>query len=289
MDREKIRIQGSASAVQNKISLPVKTKNRIMQKQRYKEAFPCVRMEASYMAETAVSLPFFVGFLMFLLFFFQILTVEQEVGNALFSAGRELSIMYCRNQEDTAGESLVAKAVFLKNLPKDSCAEQFIKGGRRGISLIKSEFTGNYIRFRAEYKIRFPIGLFGKKEIRITQNVMCRKWTGNSGQNAFEEIVYITKKGSVYHRNIHCTYLRPSIEGVSKSRVAELRNADGGKYYSCRICMKRRNENTGMVYITKYGNRYHGRKDCSRIQRTAFAVHLSEAAGKRACSKCGKE
>lgn len=289
MGRNTMRIQGSASVMQNKISLPVKKKKRIMQKQISKEAFPCVRMEASYMADTAAALPFFVGFLMLLLFFFQILTVEQEVGNALFSTGRELSVTCVWNQEDPAGESLAAKAALFKNLPKDSCAEKFIKGGRRGISLINSEFTGNYIRLRAEYKIQFPIGLFGKQEIRISQSTMCRKWTGNSGQNAFDEIVYLTKNGSVYHRSPVCTYLKPSIEGVSKSSVAALRNADGGRYYSCGRCMKGNSNSAGLVYLTKYGSLYHGRRDCSRIRRTAFAVHLSEVSGKKACSKCGKE
>lgn len=289
MGHKKMRVQGSVSALQNKISLPVKKKNQIIIKLLYKETFPCIRIKASYMAETAVAIPFFTGFLMLLLFFFQILTVQQEVGNALFSSGRELSVMFCQKQEDAAGEGLAAKAILCKYLPKDSFAEKFISGGRMGISFRDSDFSGNYIRLKVNYTIRIPIGLFGKRGILVTQNTVCRKWTGKSAKDTLEEIVYITEKGSVYHRSTDCTYLKPSVESVSKSAVKKLRNADGAKYYSCWACMKGKNTNTITVYITKYGNRYHGRANCSRIKRTAFAIHLSEADGRRACSKCGKE
>ena len=78
MDHKKMRIQGSVSVIQNQISLPVNKKNRIISKQMYKEALPCVRMEGSYMTELAVGIPFFVGFLLLLLFFFRVLAVEQE-------------------------------------------------------------------------------------------------------------------------------------------------------------------------------------------------------------------
>lgn len=287
MDHKKVGIQGYVSVIQNKISLPVNKK--LIANKMHAEAFPCIRMEASYMAETAVAIPFFTGFLMLLLFFFQILTVEQEVGNALFSTGRELSVMFCQKQEDAAGDSLLAQGMLIQKLPKDSFAEAFIKGGKTGISLKKSEFSENYIRLRADYKIRFPIGLFGKKEIPVTQNLMCRKWTGESRKDPLEEIVYVTKNGRVYHRSADCTYLKPSVESVDKSMVEKLRNADGGKYNSCRACMKGKYRNIKTVYITKYGDLYHGKRNCSRIKRTAFAIHLSEAKGKDACSKCGKE
>ena len=289
MDHEKMRIQGGVSVIQYKISLPVKKKNQIISKEIQKETLPCIRMEGSYMAELAVAIPFFVGFLMIILFFFQILTVEQEVENALFSTGRELAVVFCEKQEDTAGERLTAKALFLKNLAKNSAAEEFVTGGRMGISLSESDFSGNYVRLKANYKICFPIGLFGKKELRITQKVMCRKWTGRNDSDPKEEIVYVAKNGSVYHRSRECTYLKPSVESVNKNAVGGLRNADGGKYYSCGACIKGNMTNTMVVYITKYGNRYHGRRDCKRIKRTVFAVRLSETEGKNACSKCGKE
>ncbi len=289
MDHKKMRIQGSVSVIQNQISLPVNKKNRIISKQMYKEALPCVRMEGSYMTELAVGIPFFVGFLLLLLFFFRVLAVEQEVGNALLVSGRKLAVISCQEGENPMETSLTAKAMLLKNLPKDSFAAAFIRGGRSGISLKNSDFSGNYIRLKADYRIRFPLGLFGKKELHITQNAVCRKWTGESRANPFEEIVFVTKNGMVYHKNRDCTYLKPSIESIPESAAAGLRNADGGKYYSCRACRKGKNTNTKVVYITKYGNRYHGRKNCSRIRRTVFAVHLSKTEARRACSKCGKE
>ena len=91
-----------------KISLPVKCK--VFSKQIDKEAPLCIRMEASYMAETAVAIPFFAGFMALLLFFFQVLMIQQEVGNALYIAGRELSVMESRENKGSDVSVLAAKA-----------------------------------------------------------------------------------------------------------------------------------------------------------------------------------
>jgi len=271
----------------NKISLLVKDK--IISGHTDQKAPPCVYMRASYMAECAVIIPFFAGFMALLLFFFQALLVQQEVGNAMLKAGREMAAVECET-DDKPGGVFLAKAMILLNLSEDSPAEQFVKGGRQGISMVRSDFSGDYISLRADYKIKFPIGLFGKLDLEITQKLKCRKWTGKKfKKSAEEEIVFITKKGSVYHRKRDCTYLKPNVTLVNGAFLAEIRNADGGKYYSCIKCMKNKNPNNMMVYVAKYGDRCHSNPDCSRIKRTALAVRLSEVKGWRACSKCGKE
>lgn len=271
-----------------KISLPEKKKS-IFKKLR-KGTPLCICAEASYMAESAVALPFFAGFMLVLLFFFQVLTVQQEVGNALFDAARRTAALECKADESPHTGVLAARAFFIRNIPKDSAAESFIRGGRGHILLSNSDLSGNYVFLQADYKIRLPFGLFGNREIAVTQKVKCRKWTGSSGaKDSREEIVFVTPQGNVYHRKRNCSYLEPIIESVSKRQVGKLRNADGGKYYSCVKCMKNKKDDNITVYIAKYGNRYHGNRNCSRIKRTVFAVRLSEVQGKRGCSKCGRE
>lgn len=273
--------------INNKISLPVK---KISVK---KEAPPCIRMEGSYMVELSVLLPFFAGFMVVLLFFFQVLTVQQEVENALLISGRELSVLAVEEgKKDSAVGAVMAKALVLKNIRKNSATEAFVRDGKLGISLIESDFSGDYIDLQANYKMRLPIGLFGKQDIFITQRLRCRKWTGNSGNadgDEEEKIVYITPNGSVYHMKRDCTAIKLSISTVPGSTVSGIRNETGGKYDACSKCMKNKNPHTMMVYVTKYGGFFHSSRSCSRIKRTVLAVRGSEVKKRTACSKCRGE
>lgn len=268
-----------------KISLPV-TKN-----QTSKEAPPCVRMKGSYMVELAVVLPFFTGFMVVLLFFFQVLMVQQEVGNALLTTGRELSVLAAGKGSSKVNVA-TAKIYVCKNIKANSHTNVYVRGKEAGISLAQSDFSGDYITLRADYRMRLPIGLFGKREIMVTQKLKCRKWTGSSNNQGTGEgdcIVYITPTGSVYHKKRECSAIKLTIASVNWQQVSHLRNKNGGKYYACGKCMKNTNLRNMMVYVTEYGSQYHGRRDCSRIKRTVYAVRLSEVKGRAACGKCGRK
>lgn len=252
---------------------------------------PCIHTEGSYMAECAVAFPFFAAFMAVLLFFFQALVIQQAVGNALLKTGRELSVLACKNEKagkDTA-TSMLAQSLLQKNLGKQAAVKQFIRHGRWGISLMESDFSGSFIRLQADYEICLPVALFGKHRIKVTQKLVCRSWTGREAEeNTDGEIVYITPAGTVYHKNRGCSYLNPSIKSADKKRIDKLRNESGGKYYPCRSCMKGSGMEMGSVYFTKYGDRYHTIKGCSRLKRTVYAVRLDKINGRNACSKCGK-
>lgn len=275
----------------NKISLPIKNRSQKVSSHIRKEAPPCVRMEGSYMVELAVLLPFFAGLMVVLLFYFRVLMVHQEVGNALLASGRELAVLASSGEEGGVVSTITAKALLLRNLKSDSATEEFVSGGRKGISLTRSDFSGEYIDLQADYKLPLPIGLFGKQGITVSQRLKCRKWIGslaNAG-NLDEEIVYITPNGTVYHRDKDCKSIRFQISSVAGNSVESLRNADGGKYYACSSCMKSKNQKNMMVYITKYGNRFHSSRTCSRIERTVIPVHLLEVGKRPACKRCGRE
>ena len=113
-------------------------------------------------------------------------------------------------------------------------------------------------------------------------------WTGYERAGFLaedEETVYITETGMVYHRDYHCNYLELSARMVPAEIVEDLRNESQGKYYPCERCAHK-GAGSG-VYITDYGDRYHTSLSCSGLKRTIYAVPLSEAVGKGACSKCG--
>lgn len=250
-----------------------------------------LRLESSYMAEAIVVLPIFVAFMAVLLFFFRIMQVEQIVDNALIQTGRELSVAsYGPSVKKVSENGVSAGIIFQKNLKGNSVTGKFITGGNTGISLLRSGFQGDYVTLTADYQIKIPILLLGKHKVKVVQQVKCRKWTGRSlvsrESGTAEEIVYITSAGRVYHRNRDCTYLKPKVKSVSAAGIKSRRNAEGSKYYPCAKCGKM--SKGGSVYVTDYGNRYHSKRDCSKIFRTVCAVFLSQVGERHSCSKCGR-
>ena len=143
-----------------------------------------------------------------------------------------------------------------------------------------------------------PIGgLVPLPDVRIFNTVKVHAWTGKEyvneeGQAGGEEkekepMIYLTENGSVYHKDIGCSYLDLSISHVSKNAAEGLRNHYGEKYSPCETCGKGQ-EQGGMVYITETGNRYHTLESCSGLKRTVRMEKQSHVSGKmHACSRCG--
>ena len=143
-----------------------------------------------------------------------------------------------------------------------------------------------------------PIGgLVPLPDVRMFNTVKVHAWTGKEyaneeGQAGSEEkekepMVYVTENGSVYHKDIGCSYLDLSISHVSKNSAEGLRNHYGEKYSPCETCGKGQDQG-GMVYITETGNRYHTLESCSGLKRTVRMEKQSHVSGKmHACSRCG--
>ena len=140
-------------------------------------------------------------------------------------------------------------------------------------------------------------GLVPLPDVRMFNTVKVHAWTGKEyaneeGQAGSEEkekepMVYVTENGSVYHKDIGCSYLDLSISHVSKNAAEGLRNHYGEKYSPCETCGKGQ-EQGGMVYITETGNRYHTLESCSGLKRTVRMEKQSHVSGKmHACSRCG--
>lgn len=138
-------------------------------------------------------------------------------------------------------------------------------------------------------------GILPLPEVRMFQTVKVHAWTGKeygngdkgSEQQEEEQMVYITESGSVYHKDIGCSYINLSVNHVLGKSVSNLRNQYGEKYSACEICAKNQNI-AGMVYITDTGNRYHNLESCSGLKRTVKMVKYSQVEGTmHACSRCG--
>lgn len=135
-------------------------------------------------------------------------------------------------------------------------------------------------------------GLIPLPKLHMSNIVTVHAWTGKSVSEspeigeAGEEMVYVTEEGSVYHRNQGCRYLSVALDYIPGTRVASARNSRGEKYGPCEVC-SRNQKPAGAVYITKSGNRYHNRKDCSSLKRKVRLVKISQIHGMSACSLCG--
>lgn len=231
----------------------------------------------------AVSIFFFAVVCLFYLM--EIMAVQTAVRSGLQYAGKEAAEEgYIKRMFSPSEiEADVVNAIGAKRLERS-----IVAGGSGGIDCSASRTSARtgIAELQAVYHIRVPIPMFGIPPVAYKEQIRVKTWTGyeKSGIAEDSETVYITETGVVYHKDYHCTYLDLSVRMVSSSELADLRNHNGGKYHPCERCKK----SSGGVYITDYGDRYHSSLSCSGLKRTVYAVPVSEAVGKGACSKCGR-
>lgn len=149
---------------------------------------------------------------------------------------------------------------------------------------------GGLIKLTKIERVKPVIPVFGWPGTIIANSCCMHPWTGydvtgnSSSTQATEEMVYVTKNGTVYHKDRSCSYLNPSIRSVKREDVETLRNNSREKYYPCESC----EDSSSMVYITNDGNRYHTKVSCSGLKRTIYCIPLSETEGRAPCSKCSR-
>ena len=138
-------------------------------------------------------------------------------------------------------------------------------------------------------RIRSVVPILGDPGTAIVSCCYMRAWTGYDvehraeGGEGEETYVYITDGGSAYHMARNCTHLTLSITLAGKEEMETLRNAAGGRYRPCERCG---GDGSGIVYITKEGDRYHNTIECSGLKRSVRCIPISEAVGRTPCSRC---
>lgn len=194
--------------------------------------------------------------------------------------------------DSSSDQAMLAAAVLLcrQNIAGEGVNTRYIRGGAAGMSFLGSEVTGEEIRLRCSYRVKFPTGFFLREGLLLSQNAVQRRWVGwNASMDAAgEQYVYITPEGSAWHGSRNCSYLNPSIREVSPDTVEKERASNGAKYYACPCCGK---DVSLILYVTDYGTNYHTRKDCPGLKRTLKSVtrETAEEKGYHACPKCGGE
>ncbi len=229
-------------------------------------------------------LPLFLFFCSNVLWLFEMVRFQSSMLLALHDAGQQVSTYaFCAEHaadlaglgEDFALPAGAAEgALFTEGFVRNETAEKLsavhaVAGGTGGISYLQSEYdlANGTVLLAADYQFRPFVPVIAPAK-------------------ADDAIVYVTPTGEVYHRDRNCTYLKPSVQQVAASALEQARNSSGGRYYPCEVCHPKK---TGILFVTRSGNRYHSRLDCPSLKRTANAVTLKWAVehGYRACSKCG--
>ncbi len=254
----------------------------------------CICQKGSLTVEASLLLPLLACFFAFLLFFFRILQVQLTIQEALEDTGRALAVMseceLSEKETETPEYYAIAKAFLTAKLAGEEHVNRYVTGGTFGITLLTSEWDRDDLVLEVNYAMKFPVDLLGKRYFWMTQRASFRKWIGWHAINqvdAAQMTVYVTKNGEAFHRRISCPYLTLSIRTVKTSELEKLRNNSGERYQLCEICGEEGN-NTGAVYITNYGTRYHKKISCSGLKRTIYQITFSEIGGRHACPKCWK-
>lgn len=282
--------------------------------------------KASITYETALTLPLFMGILIFFLSFYQLLMIQEVLSSAAYNAAEEasmygfvfqndeseeenetelsdidteeeLQLFVINNLQQIAGR--IAGAAYFSYriglmLPGNLINDSFIKGGFDGISFYDSEvLSDNKVIIKMKYYFIIPIFEKLVPPVEVRQSITVRSFTGHyvakkgEEKNTDEEMVYIAETGQVYHTNRDCTYIKLFIREVAYSDINSLISKGGGKYSECNICAGQGVSNN-KVYVTDYGDRYHVNLQCHGIKRSITAIKLSDIGDRRLCSKCAK-
>lgn len=254
--------------------------------------FPIARgrkfqMTGSITVEAALVIPLFFCAVLSLGYLLEVMAVRTGIRSGMQYAGKIAA------QEAAFKPVLIPAELesdIVEAVGQDRLDRSVVQGGSGGIRCEKSYMSPAtaVMELRVNYKVYLPIPLFGDIAVPMEERSRVKGWTGYEKTGIAggeDDVVYITETGMVYHKDYHCTYLDLSIQMASAGEVEKMRNKSGGKYNPCQSCAQE--TTSGAVYITAYGDRYHRSLSCSGLKRTIYAVPISEAAGKGACSKCG--
>lgn len=281
--------------------------NNILSDCHGKKAFPSV--PASLTLEAVMCLTLFIFASVCLILPMKIMTTERKIQAALEEIGEDFSrYAYVKDaMEKNKWFSSAETGDFAQNFTKylvsgvaQGYAEVQVMShvdtkAMKHMRMLRSQVLedGETIDLILDYEIRFPFPLLGLLPLQKTSRCKRRAWIGKEGKDYdgsggleedSDEIVYIGKSSTRYHKSRSCHYLANKSSGVPLNQVESLRNDSGGKYYPCSVCGK----NAGnTVYIMSNGKSYHATQNCTAIVAYARAVRLSEVEHLGPCSYCG--
>ncbi len=302
-----------------KRSAPLQAHNQV-KKKKGALSWASFQLEASLSVEAALSLSLFLFFCFCLMMPMRMMDRQRQIQAVLESVGEEMSqyayVEYCFRSMENGMEIHIGRA----SQGDQAGEEEGSYGAREGIAILAASYASSrvmgqinrewvedvsfegtdigkdqMVRIVMEYRMRLPFSVLGLNSIPVRQICSRRMWNGaeggrlkgqEDGQGDREEIVFIGKNPTRYHRLRTCHYLYNDLKAVPISQIDELRNDAGRKYSACKICGE--GGHTGeTVYVMPYSSSYHRLPECRSIIAYVRSVSLSEVEYLGECSYCG--
>lgn len=242
--------------------------------------------------EGCLVLPLFLFFMSTLLYGMEVVRFQNNAFSSMHRAiSKSCFLAYEKYGGSDEQEGDLCKMV-RETLEQEPFPYLCVKGGEMGMTVQAEADAYENISVKIDYDIKPFIYFLPIGTLKIEDGIFGHGFTGyvpgNCGkpEGGTEIYVYITENGTRYHLSDQCTYLRVKVQAVSAEETENMRNGSGEKYTACERCKPVKG---GLVYLTAWGNRYHGESDCSALQRTVYMVPQSEAGSRSACSKCGRD
>lgn len=263
-------------------------------------SYAALNLNASLTLEAAFVMPLFIFAIIVLMFFLQAIQIQVRIQKAL-----------CNQTVKTAGYAYYINETGIPDIPENFLEAEFVKtcvikelgenffetayivNGKKGFTLNISNIADKgTIDVALQYYMKVPFDVFGIGKLPFVARARCRTWTGDGTvkETWNTQMVYVTAKGTVYHLQKECTYIKSDISSCEYKEIGNKRNSSGGIYYPCRQCSDTKITDSSKAYYTKYGTRYHLQYYCHNLQNNVFAISIDEAKKKyKSCSKCGNE
>lgn len=261
------------------------------------------KLAASLTVEAAMVLPLFLFSMVILMMPMKILHQARQVQTALERTGEELSQYgylwnyvkekggdYPDGQKglaDQAGSK--ASLLYVRKRMEEMVNFEKLESVSFARSAVMED--GETVDLIMDYRMRLPFSVFRLRSVPMTARSCRRAWIGREGravsQSGEEELVYIGRSSTRYHKDKNCHYLYNDIRQVPFKEVGSLHNTFGRKYTACQRCGHLVREDSS-VFIMPGGEKYHSDKNCSSIVSYVEAVPLSEVRHLGGCSYCTK-
>lgn len=273
--------------------MSIKNRRNIAEKSKNK-------FKGSVTVEASLALFLFLMFFVCIIYFYMILDMEIKVQSALEqTADAQAAYAAVTDYHDEDGslfyiqcglDYVYARNNVIRLLGKEYLESSWIKGGENGLHFENSNFLKDGLTIDLVVRYGIEVPFFLVPEITVVQRTRRRIWTGedNSGLKKGKSAagnVYVTPEGRAYHLYADCSYIDVKLKAVSSDSLSGIRNRDGSIYYACESCHP---EKSGVVYVTEYGNRYHGSTICNAIEKDVKQVGEDETGDRYLCSKCRK-
>lgn len=257
--------------------------------QTHRERTSTFATQGSITLEASLVTVFFFFAALCLISLFEIMALQTTIKNALHAVGKEVAMEAYVNPVIPVSKM---ERQMRELIGRDRLEESFIVGGSNGLdcSHSKKYWNTTIMDLCVNYQVEIPIFVFRLPVISKEEKIRIKGWTGYETKLTSDTdnvMVYVTEYGIVYHKDMECTYLELSIKAVSKEEAAVLRNISGDIYKPCGRC-KGTLGTAGKVYVTDYGERYHGTLGCSGLSRNIYVVSITDIQGIGGCSKCVK-